>query len=176
MGELLIPRTLRIPLSLDKRFRSQCVRQGDVTHYTKEALTDWCDKKEAELKPQEPPKAVVADIFDKECLDFCFDQFWGSGIRKVNKKKARPLFVNVLKKHSDANKPTPYDFTNMLVNDVEARLNSNQLGFSEMHPTTYLNGERWNDEAEKQSGARKPSTMDNLTDTKWAQGMVDNES
>lgn len=70
-----------------------------------------------------------------------FEQFWLSGIRKVNKKKSLILFNNLLKKQ-----PDPKDFTTKLIIDVKTRFDSNQLGFAEMHPTTYLNGERWNDE------------------------------
>jgi len=70
-----------------------------------------------------------------------FELFWGSGIRKVNKKKAQSLFNNLLKKQDDGQR-----FINFIVTDISARLANNQLGFAEMHPTTYLNGERWNDE------------------------------
>ena len=72
-----------------------------------------------------------------------FERFWLSGMRKVNKKKAASLFGALLKKAT----PTYEEaFTNQLVKDVKRRIESNQLGFAEMHPTTYLNGERWNDE------------------------------
>lgn len=74
-------------------------------------------------------------------LDLLFDKFWLSGIRKVNKKKARPLFLKILAKEDDK-----VFFASSLCNDVHLRLMANQLGFAEMHPTTYLNGERWNDE------------------------------
>lgn len=75
-------------------------------------------------------------------IDLCFDNFWKSGIRKVNKKKAKSLFTNILKKTTDQGWS---EFTEILTEDIYARLNSNQLGFKEMHPTTYLNGERWKD-------------------------------
>jgi len=83
---------------------------------------------------------------DQSDLDFCFDGFWKSGIRKVNKKKAIPIFEKYLADNHDPTGPTIFDLTTALVNDVKQRLKSNQLGFSEMHPTTYLNGERWEDE------------------------------
>ena len=79
-------------------------------------------------------------------MGFCFDQFWSSGIRKVNKKKTKPLFAKILIKHSSHDGPTVFDFTNTLVADITKRLAHGQLGFYEMHPSTYLNGERWNDE------------------------------
>ena len=78
---------------------------------------------------------------DHSANDHLFQVFWGSGIRKANKKKAKALFNNLLKKEAD-----PENFTMSLCGDITRRLNSNQLGFAEMLPTTYLNGERWNDE------------------------------
>ena len=73
--------------------------------------------------------------------DELFQRFWLAGMRKCNKKKAKSLFNNLLKKQSD-----PELFTTKLVFDIQKRLDSNQFGFKAMHPTTYLNGERWNDE------------------------------
>jgi len=74
-------------------------------------------------------------------FDHAFDSFWSSGIRKLNKKKAKSVFTNILKKQADKT-----GFVQMLIDDVQARININQLGFTEMHPTTYLNGERWTDD------------------------------
>lgn len=71
-----------------------------------------------------------------------FETFWNSGMRKIGKKKTKPLFTKILK----SRKEPPEEFVQMLCQDIQNRLNNNQLGFSEMHPTTYLNGERWTDE------------------------------
>jgi len=90
-----------------------------------------------------------------DCTDFCFDNFWKSGIRKVNKKKTKSLFSNLLKRQGD--RDSQRKFTGMLINDVRKRLNSNQLGFAEMHPTTYLNGERWNDEVITNDQSNRPN-------------------
>lgn len=85
---------------------------------------------------------------DKEIdhlIELAFDLFWSSGIRKVNKKKSLSIFKSLAKKNCTK------DFTvelmaGSMVTDIKQRLANNQLGFAEMHPTTYLNGERWNDE------------------------------
>lgn len=80
---------------------------------------------------------------DQLSIDHEFDRFWHSGIRKVSKKKTAPLFEKYLK----ANPQMSYeDLTDRLIADVKARIESGQLGFTEMHPTTYFNGERWTDE------------------------------
>jgi hypothetical protein len=74
-------------------------------------------------------------------LDELFEQFWNAGMVKVNKKKARQIFTKLAKKEEDV-----FSFTENLIIDIQKRLEIRQLGFSAMHPTTYLNGERWDDE------------------------------
>lgn len=110
---------------------------------------------------QEPVKIKRLDQSTTD-LDLLFVEFWKSGIRKANKKKAESLFSNLLKKQS-----APHKFTDMLIADIQERLRINQQGFSEMHPTTYLNGERWNDEKvipneNPQRSTTKPALIDRV--------------
>ena len=98
------------------------------------------------LTNNQSTKDLDQSEIDQEVLDYCFNQFWESGIRKVNKKKAKVLFFSVVKKNRSHSGLTSYDFTTRLEQDIKARINAQQMGFSEMHPTTYLNGERWTDE------------------------------
>ena len=115
---------------------------------------------------QEP----IIKTLDQSSIDpELFEQFWRSGIRKVNKKKTLALFNNLLKKQTDA-----ASFTEILILDVKARLNSNQLGFAEMHPTTYLNGERWEDAINHRlpALAERKTTFENLTDRSWADSII----
>lgn len=119
----------------------------------------------SESKSDSDSKDIDQSEIDHNVTDFCFDQFWGSGIRKVNKKKSKPLFSKILKEYATEDGPTAYDFTTAMVNDIKKRLNSNQLGFAEMHPTTYLNGERWNDEVINnghQSTGKKESSHERI--------------
>lgn len=74
-----------------------------------------------------------------------FEVFWLAGMRKVNKQGAMKSFNKAFK---DSGVDDPFYFANGLVNDVKARINSNQFGFDKMHPTTYLNQQRWSDEHE----------------------------
>ena len=75
--------------------------------------------------------------------------FWEAGMCKTNKKRSESVFNSILKKQSD-----PEAFTEQLIIDIKNRLAREQMGFAQMHPTTYLNGERWNDDLpEKQRGA-----------------------
>ena len=77
----------------------------------------------------------------KSEIDQFFEMFWFAGMVKVNKKKARQIFIKLAKKEEDS-----HSFTEKLILDVQKRLEIRQLGFNAMHPTTYLNGERWEDE------------------------------
>lgn len=87
-------------------------------------------------------KTLTKDkTLDHSANDQLFENFWSSGIRKVSKKKTKALFNNLLKKEVSHDA-----FVRLLTTDVHKRIRANQLGFAEMHPTTYLNGERWNDE------------------------------
>ena len=97
-----------------------------------------------------------------------FEQFWLAGMRKCKKKQTKPLFNRLLKEHR--NMMSPEGFTEMLVDDIHRRLDSNQLGFDKMHPTTYLNGERWDDEYSTQ--APSSNTFNELTDRSWADNLL----
>lgn len=112
--------------------------------------------------------------------DEAFEIFWTAGMRKVNKKKAKSLFTRIAKD----NQP-PEMFALFLRGDIKNRLAVSQFGFAAMHPTTYLNGERWEDdlptpnhnaiacastEAERTPiSTRDRSLTDDLTDRSWAQ-------
>lgn len=73
-------------------------------------------------------------------IDDLFEKFWLAGMRKINKKKAKASFKKVMKGRDAV------QFTQELINDIKTRLEFQQFGFAAMHPTTYLNGERWEDE------------------------------
>ena len=62
----------------------------------------------------------------------------------------------------------PKRLTGILINDVQQRLSANQFGFDKMHPTTYLNGERWNDDIQTPVNQ---SVEDINSDLTWIQEM-----
>lgn len=74
-------------------------------------------------------------------LDAEFERFWESGIKKTKKVDAKAKFKKIL-----SGKTKKVEFTDYLINDIRWRLDNHQFGFSELHPTSYLNGERWTDE------------------------------
>ena len=76
-----------------------------------------------------------------------FDRFWLSGITKQAKTKALTAFK---KQYKEAQKKTKgiseQVFTDYLIGDIKKRIAANVFGFDRMHPTTYLNQQRWNDD------------------------------
>tara|TARA_R110000851_G_scaffold303263_1_gene460802 strand:+ start:1650 stop:2270 length:621 start_codon:yes stop_codon:yes gene_type:complete len=144
-----VSRTFRIDRSLSEAMDKIYARHGDNTYHIENALAQYGPIK-AVVNPGVPVVKKAVSVPEDErpfvlqkyvATTGHFDEFWASGIRKVNKKKAQSLFNNILKKQGDKDA-----FTARLALDIANRLTSNQLGFAEMHPTTYLNGERWNDE------------------------------
>ena len=100
-------------------------------------------------------------------IDEAFDIFWQAGMKKLNRKKALVIFKRIAKTVPDLK-----EFALMLYNDVKARLGK-QFGFDSLHPTTYLNGERWEDELPQalqvvDRNTRDISLEESLGDRGWA--------
>lgn len=94
----------------------------------------------------------------------CFDVFWNAGLPKINKSKALKSFETAFKKwkQSEPSKKLS-DFSIMIANDIKKRLEINQFGFEKLHPTTYLNNQRWEDEIKPQTIVRE----DKSSKTDW---------
>ncbi len=91
------------------------------------------------------------DSLYKSQIEEAFAVFYNAGMRKLNPKGALKYFTALCKKSKK--EFTPIEIANHLANDVKIRLANNQMGFDKMHPTTYLNNERWNDERVQESNA-----------------------
>ncbi len=91
------------------------------------------------------PTLIPEEVVSNLSIELAFDHFWSAGMRKVNKKKSLSSFKSIAKKHCNKDF-TVEQMAECMHQDVRQRLSNNQLGFAEMHPTTYINGERWNDE------------------------------
>jgi len=89
-------------------------------------------------QPRKPRKAKPDDYTVLE-LEL-FNEFWNSGIRKAGDKQKTKRKYRALLREREA-----YTFHRFIMLDIHQRLEREQLGFKEMHPYTYLNGERWND-------------------------------
>lgn len=77
-----------------------------------------------------------------------FNEFWKAGLPKIGKDRAFGIFRNAWVKHNQSSetKLTLGEFASMLINDIKQRLQKGQFGFDKLHPSTYLNQQRWQDE------------------------------
>jgi len=91
------------------------------------------------IKQPRKPRKEKPDDYTVQELEL-FNEFWNSGIRKAgDKQKTKRKFIALLRERE------AYTFYRFIMLDIHQRLEREQLGFKEMHPYTYLNGERWND-------------------------------
>lgn len=80
--------------------------------------------------------------------------FWKAGLCKVGKVKACSAFRSKYRAWKKSTHGSPPEFASMLASDIRQRLSAGVFGMDKLHPATYLNQERWNDEM--------PATPDSL--------------
>ena len=109
-----------------------------------------------------------------ELFESHFEKFWNAGMRKVNKKKALSSFIANYELYN-AKYPTELeDFTQILVGDVKKRIRLGEFGFDKLHPMTYLNNWRWEDEspAENKTQEQKPSAHSNFGNRNYGEQVI----
>jgi len=133
-------------------------KQGD----TKDTITK--DKKDIKntlpeqvrAEDEKPPQPSNKN----QATDEAFENiFWPAGMRKDGKKNAASAFRTQFKEWRTATKGTAEQFASMLAEDIACRLGK-QFGFDRLLPSSYLNGQRWNDQkpvAEPESSGQKPA-------------------
>ncbi len=121
-----------------------CYRNGRTTsEITQEITTETTTHKQPDIAQSIAKKDDRSDVVDDvDDVEKSFNKFWIAGMVKINKKTSFARYKTRLKESG----MKPNDFAEMLTNDVQARIKAEQLGFDKMHPTTYLNGNRWEDE------------------------------
>ena len=91
------------------------------------------------VKKRKKPECKPMDYTETE--DFYFTEFWNAYPKKAgDKQKAKRIYIKLIRSNI---KP---DFHVFILTDIASRIKNKVFGFSAMHPSTYLNGERWNDE------------------------------
>ncbi|MFZ5230568.1 hypothetical protein ACOY6S_07775 [Enterobacter bugandensis] len=110
--------------------------------------TDGDKSDEPKGKPaQEKPDSESNVAEEPDPVDVAFENiFWGAGLRKDAKVKAKSAFRTKYRDWKKANRGTPENFAVMLAEDIRLRVKAQQMGFDKLLPASYLNGERWNDE------------------------------
>jgi hypothetical protein len=75
-------------------------------------------------------------------LGAAFDGFWNAGMVKQAKAKSLAKFEQLCKTMG----LSAEQLADKLIADIKARVAAGQFGFDRLHPLTYLNGKRWEDE------------------------------
>ncbi|WP_428945270.1 replication protein [Pantoea sp. FN060301] len=116
--------------------------------HTKETITK--EKKESNKTLSEqvqtiPEKAPKPANKNQETDEAFESFFWRAGMVKLGKQKAVAAFRSQFQAWRKESGGTPQQFAQMLAEDITIRLGK-QYGFDKLHPTSYLNGKRWQDE------------------------------
>jgi len=74
-----------------------------------------------------------------------FDYFYIAGLVKKSKVKAFTKFKSLVEEM----KADPMEFATLLSKDIQYRITTQQFGIDKLHPSTYLNNQRWTDEYEE---------------------------
>lgn len=105
-------------------------------------------------------------------IDQAFESvFWSAGMVKKGKQKAMSAFRSQFQEWRKESRGTPEQFAQMLAEDIACR-KGKQFGFDNLHPATYLNGQRWNDE-KPAATATSSSVKSAITVTKSGYVFID---
>lgn len=107
------------------------------------------------FEPVNEPKNIMFEHVRTECektpdrheeTDKAFEEiFWCAGMRKAGKKNAASAFRTQFREWRKTTRGTASEFATMLADDIACR-NGKQFGFDRLLPSSYLKGQRWNDE------------------------------
>ncbi|WP_392559763.1 hypothetical protein [Orbus mooreae] len=104
-------------------------------------------------------------------INSAFEVFWSAGLPKINKSKAIKSFESAFKVWIKNNDGSEMSFAEMLFSDIQLRIVNNQFGFNKLHPTSYLNNQRWEDEIIKSATVSKPTMRVNPSTQRWAENL-----
>ncbi|EJX4229702.1 replication protein [Salmonella enterica] len=113
------------------------------------------DTKDTIQKKEIQDKNIMSESVRTKCekssgrheeTDKAFEEiFWCAGMRKAGKKNAASAFRTQFREWRKVTRGTASEFATMLAEDIACR-NGKQFGFDRLLPSSYLNGQRWNDE------------------------------
>ncbi|EGJ0474022.1 replication protein [Salmonella enterica] len=113
------------------------------------------DTKDTIQKKEIQDKNIMSESVRTKCekssgrheeTDNAFEEiFWCAGMRKAGKKNAASAFRTQFREWRKTTRGTASEFATMLAEDIACR-NGKQFGFDRLLPSSYLNGQRWNDE------------------------------
>ncbi|EDE7137631.1 replication protein [Salmonella enterica subsp. enterica serovar Anatum] len=132
------------------------LKTGDKTSLNlREYPSKQGDTKDTIQKKEIQDKNIMSESVRTECekssgrheeTDKAFEEiFWCAGMRKAGKKNAASAFRTQFREWRKTTRGTASEFATMLAEDIACR-NGKQFGFDRLLPSSYLNGQRWNDE------------------------------
>ena len=126
---------------------------GNVMTCADDAKT--CAELEVEVEVEvEVDKKKDISAVQEELLEQGFEIFYSAGLVKKSKAQAYKKFKSLVKQM----KADPIEFGQLLAQDVQTRIAKQQFGIDKLHPSTYLNNQRWTDEHEETNNGRTAPT------------------
>lgn len=116
-------------------------------------VADSDSKNKSESKSDSDSKRLK-EVGQDTLLDEGFDIFYSAGLVKKSKAQAYKKFKSLAKQM----KADPIEFGRLLAADVQARIAKQQFGIDKLHPSTYLNNQRWTDEHEETNNGQPAPT------------------
>lgn len=142
----------RSPVSLNKHadeWRLEAPKHTPPAPKSKCAESEQNALSESEqnaLPSKDRKDITTADaVVNAQSLRNAFEVFYNAGLPKKDRKRAEEKF----KKTAKRLKRDPMELAEFLANDIAQRIAAEQNGIDRLHPTTYLNNERWLDEIEQ---------------------------
>lgn len=108
---------------------------------------------EEEVRSKKKEEDKSKDIEQSTLLETGFNIFYSAGLVKKSKVQAFKKFKALVKQMN----ADPVEFGNLVAIDVKNRIAKQQFGIDKLHPSTYLNNQRWDDEHETDNGNGAPS-------------------
>lgn len=108
---------------------------------------------EEEVRSKKKEEDKSKDIEQSALLETGFNIFYSAGLVKKSKVQAFKKFKALVKQMN----ADPIEFGNLVAIDVKNRIAKQQFGIDKLHPSTYLNNQRWDDEHETNNGNGAPS-------------------
>lgn len=138
-GRRIIERRIRIATVFGKP-KGYSENASNPIRKTEEGYSEKAKENNTSINnTKEHINTAPEDAGSSDQLAHAFDTFWKAGLSKIDKQRAYKSFVKQMK---DA-KAKPDEFAAMLVDDIKARIAAKQYGIDRLHPTTYLNNQRW---------------------------------
>ncbi|WP_286869849.1 replication protein [Pantoea sp. UBA5035] len=157
-------------VNLPESGKESLPESGNRSHPNRVTTKDNITKDKKDIKNTLPEQVrstcekVAKPAGKNQAADEAFEKiFWCAGMVKKGKQKAMSAFRSKYQEWRKESGGTPEQFAQMLAEDIAGR-QGKQFGFDNLHPATYLNGSRWQDD--KPAAAASSSVKSAITVSK----------